>query len=175
MAGCGYISVARILFSLDEPPSFIYDIQVLLTSIETGSVTDLAQFISVCSKTNRAQYKFCPGLDVKFYYDTYFATIRYHIKSVQVWEKPFSQIDSKNCSLWHQLAMNRSKEEKKSSEALCGSCKRLCTDLEYRKGQSDVSPVRKVARLQSSSHFKLKYLSPASSCKKEGYSDGMLN
>ena len=81
VAGCGYISVARILYSLDEPPSLIYDVhQVLLTSIETGSVTNLDQFISVCSKiSNGAQYKFCPGLDVKLYYDTYFATIRYHI------------------------------------------------------------------------------------------------
>ena len=85
VAGCGYISVARILFSLDEPPSLIYDVQVLLTSIKTGSVTNLDQFISVCSKiSNSAQYKFCPGLDVKLYYDTYFATIHYHIKSVQV-------------------------------------------------------------------------------------------
>ena len=102
VAGCGYISVARILFSLDEPPSLIYDVQVLLTSIETGSVTNLDQFISVCSKiSNGAQYKFCPGLDVMLYYDTYFATIHYHIKSMRVWEKPFSRIDSKDCALWH--------------------------------------------------------------------------
>ena len=83
VAGCGYISVARILYSLDEPPSLIYDVrQVLLTSIETGSVTNLDQVISVCSKiSNGAQYKFCPGLDVKLYYDTYFATICYHISA----------------------------------------------------------------------------------------------
>jgi len=65
--------------------------------------------------------------------------------------------------MWHQLAKNRSsKEEKKSFEVLCGSCKRLCTDLEYRKCQSDVSPARKAARLLPSSHYKKKYLSPAS-------------
>ena len=39
---------------------------------------------------------------------------------------------------------------------------RLCTNLEYRKRQTDVSPARKVAWQQSSSHFKLKYLSPLS-------------
>lgn len=163
VSGCGYVSVARILFNPEEPSSFTYTLQVLLTPIETGSITNLDQFISVCSKiSNDAQYKFCPGLDEKFYYDTYFATIRYHIKSVRVWEKPFSRIDSKNCSLWHQLSNNHSKEEKKSLEALCGSCKRLCTDLEHQKRRSDISPGQKVARLQSSSHFKLKYLSPAS-------------
>ena len=62
--------------------------------------------------------------------------------------------------LWHQLSKNRSKEEKKPLDALCGSCKRLCTDLERQKRRSDISTARKVAQLQSSSHFKLKYLSP---------------
>lgn len=62
--------------------------------------------------------------------------------------------------LWHQLSKNRSKEEKKPLDALCGSCKRLCTDLERQKRWSHISTARKVAQLQSSSHFKLKYLSP---------------
>lgn len=163
VSGSGHTSVARITFSQAQPSGFNYDLQILYLSIETGSVANLDEFISVCYKiSNGAQYKFCPGLEKKFYYDTYFATIRYHIKSVGLWEKSFSRIDSKNCSMWHQLSKNRSKEEKKSLEVLCGSCKRLCTDLEYRKRQSDVSPARKAARLQSSSHFKEQYLSPAS-------------
>ena len=163
VSGSGLISVARITFNQVEPSGFTYDLQVLFSSIETGSVANLDEFMSVCSKLSTdAQYKFCPGLNEKFYYDTFFATIRYHINSVRIWEKPFNRIDSKNCSMWHQLSKNQSKEEKKSLEVLCGSCKRLCTNLEYRKRQTDVSPARKVARQQSSSHFKLKYLSPLS-------------
>ena len=45
---------------------------------------------------------------------------------------------------------------------MCASCKRLCTDLDHQKRRSEVSPARKVARLKPSSHFKIKYLSPAS-------------
>ena len=64
--------------------------------------------------------------------------------------------------MWHQLSKNSSKEEKKSFEVLCASCKRLCTDLDHQKCRSEVSPARKVARQKPSSHFKIKYLSPAS-------------
>ena len=119
VSGSGLISVARITFNQVEPSGFTYDLQVLFSSIETGSVANLDEFMSVCSKLSTdAQYKFCPGLNEKFYYDAFFATIRYHIKSVRIWEKPFNRIDSKNCSMWHQLSKNQSKEEKKSLEVL---------------------------------------------------------
>ena len=74
--------------------------------------------------------------------------------------KPFGRSDSKSFSPWHQLSKNCSKEEKKSLEALRSSCKCFCTDLEHQNRRSDISPAQKVAQLQSSSHFKLKYLSP---------------
>jgi len=65
--------------------------------------------------------------------------------------------------MWHQLAKNWSKEEKKASEILCSNCKHLHTNLKHQKHRStDVSPAWKATRLQSPSHFKLKYLSPAS-------------
>ena len=161
----GYISLARILFIPGdvELAVFTYTFQVLFSTLQNGNVSSVSQFISVCSLLSKdSQYKFCPGLDEKTYFDTYFSTIRYHIKSVRIWEKPFTRIDSKNCSLWHQLAKNSSKEEKKSFEVMCGSCKRLCTDLDHQKRRSEVSPARKVARKKPSSHFKIKYLSPAS-------------
>ena len=43
VSGCGYMSVA--LFNPEEPSSFTYDLQILLTPIETGSTTNLDQFI----------------------------------------------------------------------------------------------------------------------------------
>ncbi|XP_065886636.1 uncharacterized protein [Dysidea avara] len=82
VSGSGLISVARITFNQVEPSGFTYDLQVLFSSIETGSVANLDEFMSVCSKLSTdAQYKFCPGLNEKFYYDTFFATIRYHINN----------------------------------------------------------------------------------------------
>lgn len=50
VSGCGYMSVARILFNPEQPSSFTYNLQILLTPIETGSTTNLDQFISVYSK-----------------------------------------------------------------------------------------------------------------------------
>ena len=161
----GYISLARILFVPGdvEPTVINYTFQVLFSTLQDGNVSTLSQFISVCSfLSNNSQYKFCPGLDEKTYFDTYFSTIRYHIKSVRIWEKPFTRIDSKNCSLWHQLSKNSKKEEKKSFEVMCASCKRLHTDLDHQKHRSEVSPARKIARQKPSSHFKLQYLSPTS-------------
>ena len=98
----GYISLVRILFvpGEAEPAVFKYNVQVLFSTVQNGDVSSLSQFISVCSLlSDGAQYKFCPGLDEKTYFDTYFSFIRYHIKSVQIWEKPFTWIDSTNCSL----------------------------------------------------------------------------
>ena len=99
--GSGYISLARILFVPGdvEPAVFTYTFQVLFSILQNGNVSSVSQFISVCSLLSKdSQYKFCPGLDEKTYFDTYFSTIRYHIKSVRIWEKPFTRIDSKNGS-----------------------------------------------------------------------------
>ena len=53
VSGCGYVSVARILFNPEEPSSFTYNLQVLLTPIETGSTRSvyfgLQQDIRRCS------------------------------------------------------------------------------------------------------------------------------
>ena len=49
VSGCEYMSVARILFNPEEPSSFTYDLQILLIPIETGSTTNLDQYIKRCS------------------------------------------------------------------------------------------------------------------------------
>lgn len=122
----GYISLARILFvSGDvEPAVFNYTFQILFSTLQNGNVSNLSQFISVCNLLSKnSQYKFCPGLDEKIYFDIYFSIICYHIESVRIWENPFTRIDSKNCFLWHQFSRNSKNEEKKSFEVMCASCK----------------------------------------------------
>ena len=119
-----HMSVARILFLSSESLGFTYDVQVLFTSIRTGAVNSLANFFAVCDIISRdGEYKFCPGFDEKNYYDQYHSIIRYHIKGVRRWEKPFSRIDSDSCLLWHQLANNASKEDKLSFAVMCKNCK----------------------------------------------------
>ena len=85
MPDSGYISLARILFVPGHVEAVVlnYTFQVLFSTLQNGNVSSLSQFISICSLLSKdSQYKFCPGLDEKTYSDTYFSTIRYHIKSV---------------------------------------------------------------------------------------------
>ena len=125
-----YFSVARILFFPTEPPVFTYEFQMLFTSISSGTVQTLNELFGVCSTISRSsQNKFCPGLDEKCYFDQYYAVIRYHIKGVRLWGKPFSRIDSESCLMWHKLTKNACTEEKKMFAALCKQCKRLQNDL----------------------------------------------
>ena len=68
VSSCGNISVVRILFNPVELCGFTYSFQVLFSSVETENVTNLDEFISVCSKlSNGAQYKFCPGLNIEHF------------------------------------------------------------------------------------------------------------
>ena len=169
IAEAGYISIARIVFypSINEP-SLCCDIQILLTSYQKGSVSDVDQAIDFCFIiSKKGDYKFCPGLDQKEYYDRYFAMIRYYLKSVRLWDRPFKRIDSVKCFLWFQLKQNAPTAEKSNQAVLCRSCKRLHSDLDYQYKRSDVSPARRLKRQHPSSTFKLKYLSPASVLKRK--------
>ena len=164
----GLLSVARILFfSTELPGVFKYEIQDLFSSFESGSVHTADEFMDVCSIiSTQGGYKYCPGIEVDYYYQYFYSMIRYHITSCRVWEHPFKRIDSVNCLLWHKLARNATAEERKSKSVLCKSCKRLCCDLEHQR-RSDVSASKSEARLLPSSNFKLKYLSPQSVSKQK--------
>jgi len=89
-----YVSVARILFYPSGRELILtYDVQILFTSIQSGEVNDLQQVVEVCAMITRgSEYKFCPGLDEKQYYEDYHSPIGYHLKSVRLWDKPFKRI-----------------------------------------------------------------------------------
>ena len=158
----GYISVARVIF-YPSSATLCYDVQVLQTSVQKGMVHNVDEALPVCHMiSSEGDYKFCPGLDVSEYYDKYHSVIRFHLKSVRLWDRPFTRIDSKNCALWYQLKGNASAVQRSSDEVLCRPCKRLTSDLNHQRRRSDVSPARRLKRQQPSSRYKLKYLSPAS-------------
>ena len=109
-------------------------------------------------QTVEGEYKFCPGIDPEIYDKEFYAKIRYHSKSVSCSKIPFNRVSSS--PLYHKLAKNASLVEKGAAEVQCAACKRLVHDLrQLVTKKAVVSPRRKV---QPSSRFKMKYLSPAS-------------
>ena len=165
----GSVSVARALFypSVGNAGIYCYDIQALLTTIQKGETSSTDEGFEMCRIiSNEGNYKFCPGIDCREYYENYFSIIRYNIASVGIWDRPFECVDSVNCLLWHQLKHNATYEEKESEEVLCRPCKRLCTDLDHQRRRSDVSSSKRIERLQLSSNFQWKFLSPISRSKR---------
>ena len=168
IVGVGYVSVVRVLFFDSAISGVTYDVQVLLNSFQSGimeSLNDVDCIMSMVSQ--KSTYKFCPGLEYQSYFDHYFAVIHYHIKPIHLWERPFQQIDSVSCKLLHQLPQNATAEEKSLYSVTCKECKRLCTLLNHQRKRSNVSLSKKLQRQQPSSHFKIKYLFPASRIKRK--------
>lgn len=138
--GIDRMPMVRIMFSFKETVT-TYDLQALFITIQSGEAQDLNDFLAVCKIISRnGGYKYCPGLDENEYHNQFYSVIRYHIKSVRLWEIPFKRVDSRNCIIWHQLSAYATLKEKSSDVVLCKACKRLQSDLDYQKHQSDVSP-----------------------------------
>ena len=167
ITGAGYVSVVKAVLFDSEAGGMTYDIQVLLNTIQTGTIGEFSEAHSIITMiSQKGSHKFCPGLDYQQYFDHYLSVIRYNIKSVRLWERPFHRVDSINCELLHQLPRNATAEEKDSYSVLCKQCKRMQHLLNHQRRRSVVSPSKKLQRQQPSSHFKVKYLSPASALKR---------
>ena len=53
-----------------------YDVQILFTSVQKGTVADIDEALKVCYVVStQGDYKFCPGLDEREYYDNYYTVI----------------------------------------------------------------------------------------------------
>jgi hypothetical protein len=154
------VSTARIVVNDDGE----YTFQVLLRTIETGNISSVNGFLSVCEKISKSgNYKFCPGMNVEVFNDTYASVLRYESKSVRVATEPFSRVDSPSCSMWHRLARNASIFEKDMDDVMCQPCKKMRSHLDQRVRVSQaVTPMKKAARLEPSSRCPLSTLSPAS-------------
>ena len=146
----------------------LYTAYVMMRKWESGSLANGEDLAILCTKfSSKSEYKFCPGLNPEHYETEYYATIRFHIKSVRRMEFPFTRVDSMNCLLWFKLAANATGNEKASTEVRCKSCKRLVLDLECQKRRTiSESPSRKLKRQSASSKARLSYMSPASQLKR---------
>ena len=86
---------------VSESIEFTYDIQILFSTILHSNVSTLPIHFEICGLLSKSEdYKFCPGLEEKPYFDNYYIII------FQIWEMLFTQIDSKDCLMWHQLSEN---------------------------------------------------------------------
>ena len=160
----GFLSRIRLLVTEDKH----YDLQVLMRSKEAGIFELPDKFLDLCSIMDPSGgYKFCPGFGINEYDSDYYSIIRYDLKNVRRILDPIARIDSIKCVFWHKLAKNASIFEKSMNSVLCSSCKRLRSDLRQRvKSCSEVTSFDKENRLQPSSTFPTKYLSPASKNKR---------
>ena len=161
----GLISRARIVITEDKK----YDFQVLLRSKGSGYIDSVEKFIELCSMIDpTGGYKFCPGIDTQLYETWYPSVVQYDLKSVRKASDPIARIDSAKYMFWHKLARNSSLTERSMDAVLCQACKRLRSDLEQRlKTSSRVTVQDKENRIQLSSHFPVKYLSPDSQKEKQ--------
>ena len=125
VSGIDRISVVRILFTFSES-TVTNDLQAIFIIIQSGQAKTLDDFLVICETiSSKSCYNLRPCTDVKHYYDHYHSVIRYHIKSVRVWDRPFKRIDSTNCIMWHEVSLRVSVVEKSSAIVLCKPCKRL--------------------------------------------------
>ena len=158
--------VSRVQIVVDQDGS--YDFQVVMFSKEKGSITTVDEYLELCHQiAGKGGYKFCPGIDPNSYKTTYYDVIRYDPKSLRRTTHPVTRIDSYKCILWHKLAKHASIFEKDMDAVMCPACKRLRNDLNQRlKKVKSIDLQHKENRVQPSSHFPEKYLSPKSLKKK---------
>ena len=148
---------------------YSYVAHVLMIKWKSGVVQTIEEAEDLFDKfTDKASYKFCPGIDPDDYYKEYYEVIRFHIKSVRQVSNPFARVDSVKCKLWFLVAHNASEAEKKAKEVRCAACKRMITDLNCQKRRTVAeSPCRKLKRQAASSRARLSYMSPASQLKRK--------
>ena len=124
----------------------------------------LCEWLSVCEKISKSgNYKFCPGMSVEVFSETYASVLRYESKSVRVATELFSCVDSPSCSMWHRLARNASIFEEDTDDVMCQPCKQMRSHLDQHVWVSQaVTPMKKAGRLEPSSRCPLSTLSPDS-------------
>ena len=101
-------------------------------------------------------------------YERYCEIIRFDLKSVRRMAEPFSRVDSVKCQMWSELGKVVSWDRRKSDAVLCRPCLRLKCDLERQVKRTEAeSPTKKIKHQSSSSHARIRYMSPASQAKRK--------
>ena len=85
----------------------------------------------------------------------------FQTNSLRSWDLPFQRLDHKDCIMW--LKSTSSSASAKTPPQRCKGCTNLMYYIRREgKKRESVTSEQKAARVQPSSHFPMKYLSPAS-------------
>ena len=75
-----------------------YTVHVMMRIWKKEAFENIEDLADICKMIgNNTKHKFCPGIEMNHYMDEYHNYIWYHIKSVQLIEFPFHQIDLQSC------------------------------------------------------------------------------
>jgi len=137
--------------------------------VESGVVANARDLHELYQRfTNHFLYKFCPGIDWKMYQEDYYKAIHYHLRSVRYTAFLFQRVDSVKCPVWFKQPAKARASEKYAREAMCSTCKRLLSHLNWQCQRAMAeSPSRKVKRQAPLSKAKLSNMSPASQIKRK--------
>ena len=159
----GYISRCRMLFTVNGE----YTVHVVLRLMEQGNISssieiDVQQLCTKYSPFSNT-YKFCPGISLSDY-NSFKEVVPFDPKGARVKTEPITRIDSTACKVWYSLGTGPIRKERKEAESLlCFNCVRLNCYLNHQmKRTMAESPSKRMMRQSSSSHARLKYMSPGS-------------
>ena len=148
----------RMVITTENETSLTFKFEVLYKTLVFGHLpADLDRFHDlVKSLLPDSGYFACEGIppDVS-------ATMSFNTKSARIWGCPFGRVDHIDCPMWLMAIPATG-----SSSLGIQRCEK-CTNLMYyivreAKKRREVTPEQKTARVQVSSHYPMKYLSPAS-------------
>ncbi len=149
---------SRMVITSENETSISFKFEVLFTTIVSGIIpANLNHFHDLVNSLNPdSGYFVCQGVPR----DVSALLMNCTTKSACTWGLPFGRVDHKECPLWlmaipvagSSMGIHR-----------CDSCTQL-TDYVVReaKKRKRITPEQKAARVQPSSHYPMKFLSPVS-------------
>ena len=152
------VGLPRTIICSESKTTVTFKFEVLFVAIVTGVLPDDQNHFDklISSMCPDSGYFMCQGIPQNMS-----TMMTFQTKSLRSWDLPFQQLDHKDYIMWL-----KSTSSSPSAKAPPQRCK-FCTNLMYHirregKKQESVTSEQKAASVQPSSHFPMKYLSPAS-------------
>lgn len=144
------IYTPRMVISVNAENVVCFKFEALFITIAKGVLpADQNQFYKyIQSLCPDSKYFICEGIPYEMV-----TLMDYQTKNMRKWDFPFQRLDHNNCEMWVQSG---------SVNRRCYCCSNLMYYINRgAKKQQSVTPEEKAARVNPSSHFPIKFLSPA--------------
>lgn len=157
--GVGPLQNPRLCLACDGT-SATYQFQVFFKTDESSLCDPKRLNVLSQQLLPSSEYVICPGIP------DYPQEIRFKMTHLHEWGQPFGRLDADACALWH-IPDNARQHPTSPLYNACKQCKQLHHDIQQLlKKTADVTTDEKLARVDISSNYPLKYLSPASAKKR---------